>query len=73
MKRQKMTMSTLYCETCNHPFTIARRTARQREPGHMKHMYCAFCKKKKGFIETKEETTSFWDDWHTQHMPTIEN
>lgn len=70
MKRQKMVMTTLHCEECGNPFTIARKLAKQKEDGHIKHMYCPSCKETRAFIEgvRSDPKQSFWDEWHASQM-----
>ena len=69
MRRQKMVSSTLYCEYCDHPFTIPRRKGKRHEQGHVKHMYCPYCKTVTGFIEglAHDASLAFWDNWQAEH------
>lgn len=53
MKKQKMVISSLKCQECGTILTVPRKRARQRESGHIKHMFCPFCKNIKAFEENK--------------------
>lgn len=43
--------TTLVCEECGDYFPIVRKTGRQREKGHIKHLYCVRCRKETAHFE----------------------
>lgn len=58
-------MTDLYCTECDFKMTIPRRESLQKETGHIKHMYCAECKKVRAFEEVeKDSSVAFWEDYH---------
>lgn len=50
----KMTQSEMYCTECGgHNIPIRRKLNQQREPGHLKSMYCIYCKKITNMVEIR--------------------
>jgi hypothetical protein len=50
----KMTTSDMYCTQCGEKgIPIQRRIGKEREPGHLKKMYCINCKKAVNMVEVK--------------------
>lgn len=54
-KRNNMYTSYLTCEKCEKIFPIMRSKGYMRERGHIKDMWCPFCKEESKFIERKGE------------------
>ena len=50
-----MKISNLKCTKCGNKISIPRKRSNLREDGHIKHMYCPFCKE----IEPFEENSQF--------------
>ena len=50
-KRSDFYTSELECPVCHRKFPIQRKAAEKRERGHIKDIWCPFCKKKRKFIE----------------------
>lgn len=50
-KRNDFYTSELECPVCHRKFPIQRKAAEKRERGHIKDIWCPFCKKKRKFIE----------------------
>jgi hypothetical protein len=51
----KITMSDMYCTQCGRKnIPIPRNKGREREPGHLKNMYCLYCQKKTNMVEVRE-------------------
>ncbi|MFV0363527.1 MAG: hypothetical protein ACK5LL_10650 [Suipraeoptans sp.] len=46
-------ISYMHCPDCKGVFPIPRRAGGQREKGHIKDLWCPFCKCKKKFIEQR--------------------
>lgn len=53
-KRSDFYTSELECPVCHRKFPIQRKAAEKRERGHIKDIWCPFCKKKRKFIENWE-------------------
>lgn len=58
MKKRKVitnyTINDFYCTQCgNKGIPLARGLYLQREAGHLKKLYCAYCKKEVNFVEVK--------------------
>ena len=63
MKRCAVSPSgDLYCTCCGKKaFPIMRRTAKQKEGGHLKKLYCVWCQQDKNHVECKGRYT--FDDF----------
>lgn len=47
MRKQSYTISRFVCQQCgNEGIPIPRKMRKQREKGHIKHLYCIYCKKR---------------------------
>lgn len=44
MASQMTTPSNLKCEECSSIFPVARKRAKRKEVGHIKHVWCIKCK-----------------------------
>lgn len=49
------TISDCYCSSCFNKMYIPRSMDKQKEKGHIKEMYCPFCKEKRDFIEVRHQ------------------
>ena len=48
------TISDMYCTQCGRKnIPVPRKVGQEREPGHLKRMYCIYCKKKVNMVEVK--------------------
>ncbi|AAY53029.1 ribosome associated inhibitor A; zinc finger domain [Listeria phage A511] len=64
----KTVQTTLLCPECGEKVSIFRRSAKQKKDGHIKHMYCPYCKKTQGFVESrKSEKEQFWENWQNDN------
>lgn len=55
MKKQRfMEASYLTCPVCGNKTPISRCKGRRREYGHIKDMYCWYCKEERKFVEHAE-------------------
>ena len=50
-KRSCMVSSSLKCRECGGTFPIMRQRGHMREKGHIKDMWCPYCKKEVKFVE----------------------
>ena len=52
--RREFTISDFYCTECgNKGFSCGRKISKQREPGHLKKLYCMYCKKETNHAEIR--------------------
>lgn len=51
----KVTISRCRCPKCGEKFPIPRRDNRKRPRGHIKTIYCPFCRKETDMIEIRDE------------------
>lgn len=55
MRKQRfMDMSTLICPECGNTFPIMRNHGQHRERGHVKDVWCPFCKAERKFREIRK-------------------
>ena len=55
MKTNALSSSEFYCTKCGHKgMPIMRPKGQQREPGHLKKLYCLFCKEEVNHVEIRE-------------------
>lgn len=54
-KHRFMDLSVLTCSRCGGKFPIMRCHGQKREVGHIKDMWCPYCKANSKFIEHMEE------------------
>ena len=59
------TVSKFYCLNChNEGICIPRNNGRNREPGHLKNMYCIHCKKNFNHVEIRSFHSDYtYDDF----------
>lgn len=62
MKKRKGSKSELVCGACNDVAPIFRPSRKEREVGHIKHMYCSVCEQERPFIEhtAHEGVEKYW-------------
>ena len=52
---KKTTYSDMYCTQCGKKnIPVQRRIGREREPGHLKKMWCLYCNKEVNMVEVRE-------------------
>lgn len=55
MRKQRfMDLSTLTCKECNGKMIIPRNHGDRRARGHIKDMWCPYCKAERKFVELAE-------------------
>ena len=61
MKRSNVFMiSDMYCCNCGkNGLPIARKYGHYKEPGHLKKLYCIYCKKEYNHVEIKPMCTDY--------------
>mgnify|MGYP007056213182 CR=1 FL=1 len=50
-KRNDLIIMYYRCDNCQNDVTVPRQTGRRRENGHVKDMWCPWCKVESKFIE----------------------
>ena len=54
MRKQRfMDQSVFICPVCQNKFPLMRNHGNQREKGHIKDLWCPFCKTERKFIEVR--------------------
>jgi len=62
-KQLPFLISEMYCTQCGKKgIDIARRPGKYREPGHLKKIYCVYCKKETNHVEIRP----FYSDYNKQ-------
>ncbi len=57
---KSITISNMYCTQCgNKNIPVPRNKGKEREPGHLKKMYCIYCNKKTNMVEVKDIGSSY--------------
>lgn len=56
----KMTKSEMYCTQCGkRNIPVQRKIGQEREPGHLKRMWCIHCHKETNMVEIKEKCSGY--------------
>lgn len=67
MKKHKESnyfISNFYCTECgNQGIPLARTAWKKREAGHLKILYCCYCKKETNFVEVKPNSSYTKEDF----------
>lgn len=67
-RNQEVTTSEFYCTNCGKKgIPIARKTGKQREAGHLKHLYCIYCKKDWNFAEVRPFGEYNYEDFEIEY------
>ena len=53
-KQRYMDLSTFVCPVCNKTFPIMRNHGKQREKGHIKDIWCPYCRQERKFLEIRD-------------------
>lgn len=64
MRTGQVEQTRLECPECGSIMPIMRKRGKQKEEGHIKHMYCFKCKEVVGFVEIKDkdDNIAYWED-----------
>ena len=55
MRKQRfMDQSTLVCPVCHNTFPIMRNHGQHRKRGHIKDLWCPFCKAERKMVEARD-------------------
>ena len=62
------TLSDFYCTECGQKgINIARKNGQQREPGHLKKLYCIHCKKETNHVEVRPYGEYNYEDFELEY------
>ncbi len=62
IRNQKL--SNFYCTQCGHRgIPIQRKKGKEKEPGHLKKLYCIYCGKEQNMIEIKQNGRYTYKDF----------
>ena len=65
--RKEITTSDFYCVQCGKKgIPIARRTGSQREAGHLKKLYCPYCKEETNHAEIRPFGAYNYEDFELE-------
>lgn len=76
MRTNNVKQTRLECPQCGSIMPIMRKRGKQKEAGHIKHMYCFKCNEVVGFVEIKDkdDNISYWENmWKEREEKEIEN
>lgn len=64
MRRTKDTrlnqISDFYCTVCGHKgIPIIRKVGKEKEPGHLKKLYCLYCNKETNMVEVRPSNLKY--------------
>lgn len=63
-KKFKTEFSTFYCTNCgNLIYSLPRRCSALKEPGHLKNLYCQYCKQVHNCAEIRQFGKYTYDDF----------
>jgi hypothetical protein len=66
-RKQPFSISKFYCTQCGREgIPIPRKDGRNREPGHLKRLYCINCKKEHNFVEVKPFGKYSYEDFQKE-------
>jgi hypothetical protein len=63
IKGNNFTISDFYCTHCGTHIPLPRKVQKQREAGHLKHIYCPTCREDRQFIEIRPFGSYTLDDF----------
>lgn len=60
MRRNNLISSDFYCTNCHKKlYPVWRKRGQEREPGHLKKLYCIYCKEEHNCIEIRPNTQNY--------------
>ena len=60
-------LSDFYCTYCGHKsYPILRRVGKEREPGHLKNLFCLYCNQERNMVEIKAEGKYSLEDFEIE-------
>lgn len=65
---RNITINDFYCTICgNKGIPIIRTVGKEREPGHLKKLFCIYCQKETNMAEIKPRGRYTLDDFWIEH------
>lgn len=62
-------ISDFYCTCCGQKgMPLARKDNKRKEPGHLKKLYCIYCKAEKNFCEVRPYSSYTLEDFKFEFM-----
>lgn len=60
MAKKNFSISKMYCVNCHREgISIPRRNGKYREAGHLKNLYCVYCKENHNHVEIKPISSDY--------------
>lgn len=59
-------ISDFYCTVCGNKTYPIIRAGKEREPGHLKKLYCLYCQKEQNMVEIKQKSTYTLEDFYIE-------
>lgn len=67
MRNRKREVSEFYCTCCgNKGIPIVRKPGQTREPGHLKKLYCLYCKTDTNHVEIRPYGKYYYEDFQEE-------
>lgn len=69
MRNRKINISDFYCCSCGkRVLPLPRKDGQGREPGHLKKLYCLYCKEEKNAVEIRENGKYTYEDFMIEYL-----
>lgn len=64
MRNRKCDLSEFYCTCCGKKgIPVMRKPGQTREPGHLKKLYCLYCKEETNHVEIRSYGRYYYEDF----------
>ena len=64
---RKQSFSDFYCTKCGHKgIPIIRREGHEKEPGHLKKLFCLYCNSEQNMVEVRQRGRYTLEDFLTE-------
>ena len=68
INNKNIKISEFYCVNCgNKSYPIVRLTSKEREPGHLKKMFCLYCQAEENMVEIKSNGKYTLEDFKIEY------
>lgn len=72
MKQVPYKSTELVCLKCGNVMTILRKALKQKKVGHIKDMYCPYCKEQVKFFEVRDVSAFKWQCQNAYELTELE-
>ena len=72
MKQVPYKPTELVCLKCGNVMTILRKSLKQKKVGHIKDMYCPYCKEQVKFFEVRDVNAFKWQCQNAYELTELE-